>query len=123
MCVCEQTIASSLMATVAARTTVEWMSTWITVTIAFPFFQMDAVSKERCAETFDDCGPGACGNENCVDEVNRYTCDCNEDNPGWMLLVNGSVCVAKECEIFLSNTVQWNRRECEHERVTMPWHL
>ena len=36
---------------------------------------------------------------NCVDEVNGYTCDCDEDNK-LMLLVNGSVCVAKECEFF-----------------------
>ena len=33
-----------------------------------------------------------------------------------MLLVNGSVCVAKKCEVFLSSTVQWNRRECELEK-------
>ena len=38
----------------------------------------------------DDCGPRACGNENCFDEVNGYTCDCDEDYE-LMLLVNGSV--------------------------------
>ena len=28
-----------------------------------------------------------------------YTCDCDEDSE-LVLLVNGSVCVAKECDIF-----------------------
>ena len=41
----------------------------------------------------------ACRNENCVDEVNGYTCDCDEDYE-LMLLLNGSVCVANEREIF-----------------------
>ena len=45
------------------------------------------------------CWAGACGNENCVDEVNGYTCDCDEDCE-LVLLVNGSVCVAKEYEMF-----------------------
>ena len=47
----------------------------------------------------DACGPDACRNENCVDEVNGYTCDCDEDCE-LMLLVKGSVCVAEECENF-----------------------
>ena len=42
----------------------------------------------------DDCGLGASRNENCVDEVNGYTCDCDEDFE-LMLQVSGSVCVAK----------------------------
>ena len=42
-CVCEQTIAS-LMATVAARTKVASMSTWMTVAIAFP------ISRRECSE-------------------------------------------------------------------------
>ena len=54
-----------------------------------------------------------------VGEVNDYTCDCDEDYE-LMLLVNGAVCVAKECEIFRSNTVQWNRRDGERESETMP---
>ena len=33
-----------------------------------------------------------------VDAVNGYTCDCDEDHE-LMLLINGSVCVAKECGI------------------------
>ena len=45
----------------------------------------------------DDCGLGASRNENCVDEVNGYTCDCDEDFE-LMLQVSGSVCVAKGCE-------------------------
>ena len=47
----------------------------------------------------DDCGPDACRNENCVDEVNGYTCDCDEDHE-LMLQVDGPVCVANEYEIF-----------------------
>ena len=70
----------------------------------------------------DDGGRGTCTNENCVDEVICYTCDWDEDDE-LMLLVNGSVCVAKECENFLSNTFKWNRRECERESATMPWQL
>ena len=27
----------------------------------------------------DDCGLNACGNGNCVDKVNGYMCDCDED--------------------------------------------
>ena len=53
---CEQTIASSLVPTVAARTKLVSMSTWITVAIAFLFFQMEAVSKESCAETLMTVG-------------------------------------------------------------------
>ena len=68
----------------------------------------------------DDCGPEASRNGNCVDEVNGYTCDCDEDHE-LILLVNGPVCVAKDCEIFFSNTVQWNRRECERASAMMPW--
>ena len=51
-------------------------------------FQMEVVSKERCAETLM-----------IVDEVNGYTCVCDEEDE-LVLLVNGSLCVAKECEIF-----------------------
>ena len=29
-------------------------------------------------ENIDDCGPNTCGNDNCVDKVNGYTCGCNE---------------------------------------------
>ena len=53
----------------------------------------------------DDCGLDACRHENRVDEVNGYTCDCDEVRE-LVLQVNGSVCVAKECEIFFSNMVQ-----------------
>ena len=55
-----------------------------------------------------------------VDAVNGYTCDCDEDHE-LMLLINGSVCVAKECGIFLSNTAQWNRRQRERGSATVPW--
>ena len=37
----------------------------------------------------DGCGPDACRDGNCADEVTCYTCDCDEDYE-LMLLVNGS---------------------------------
>ena len=61
---------------------------------------MEVVSKEKVCGNIDDCGPGTCRNENCVDEVKGYTCDCDEDSE-LMLQVNGSVCVVK---IFFSGT-------------------
>ena len=62
-------------------------------------FQTEAVSKETVCGNSDDCGPDGCRSEKCVDEVNGHTCDCDEDHE-LMLQVNGSVCVAKECEII-----------------------
>ena len=47
----------------------------------------------------DDCGLDACRTCRCVDEVNGYTCDHDEDFE-LILLVNGSVFVAKDCENF-----------------------
>ena len=61
--------------------------------------QMGAVSKEKVCGIIDDCGPDACRSGNCVDKVNGYMCDCDEDYE-LMLQVNGSVCAAKECGIF-----------------------
>ena len=61
------------MATVAVRTKVVSMSTFITVTSCVSDFQMEVVSRKS------ECGPDACRNGNCADEVNGYTCDCDED--------------------------------------------
>ena len=83
---------------------------------------MDLVSKEKVCGNIADCGPDACRNGNCAEEVNGYTCDCDEDYE-LMLLENGSVCVAKECKNFLSNTVQRSRRGCERDSVMMLWDL
>ena len=47
----------------------------------------------------DECGPNACGNGNYVDKVNGDTCGCDEDFE-LMLLVNDSVCVAKDYGTF-----------------------
>ena len=69
----------------------------------------------------DDCGPDACRNGNCVDKVKCYTFDCDEDCE-LTLQVNGSV-PGQGMWIFLSNTVQWSRRECERESVMMLWQL
>ena len=62
-------------------------------------FQMEVVSKEKVCGIIDDCGLDACRNGNSVDEVNGYTCDCDEDFE-LMFQVNGSVRVVKECRIF-----------------------
>ena len=63
---------------------------------------MEMVNRERCAETLMAVGL-ASGNENGVD----YTCDRDEDYE-LILLVNGSVCVAEECEIFSQNLFSGN---------------
>ena len=47
----------------------------------------------------DDCGLDACRNGNRVDEVNGYMRDCDGDHE-LMLLVERSVCVAKDLKIF-----------------------
>ena len=39
--------------------------------------QMELVSKEKVCRNIDDCGSDASGN--CADEVNGYTCDCDEE--------------------------------------------
>ena len=55
----------------------------------------------------------ACRIGDCVDKVNGYMCDCDE-NHELMLRVNGSACVARNIRISFSNMVQWNRRGCEY---------
>ena len=53
-------------------------------------FQMEVVSKEKCARSLiDGC-----------EQVNGYTCDCDEDLE-LMLQVNGSACVARNVNISL----------------------
>ena len=43
----------------------------------------DGVDGEKVCENIDDCWPNACGNDNCVDKVNGYTCGCNEQFDGF----------------------------------------
>ena len=62
--VCEQTIASSLMATIATRTKVVSMSTWVAVAIAFPISRWKCRAEKVCGK-IDDCGREACRNGNC----------------------------------------------------------
>ena len=58
----------------------------------------------------DDCEPNECGDDNCVNKVNCYTCNCDAGHE-LMLQENDLVCVAKECGTFsLSRMLQWSRR-------------
>ena len=72
-------------------------------------FQTEVVSKEKVSGIIDDCELHACRTGDCVDKVNGYTCDCDEDRE-LMLQLNGSACVARNVKISFSNMVQWNRR-------------
>ena len=56
-------------------------------------------------EIIDDCGLNACRTGDCVNKVNGYTCDCDEDHE-LMLQVNGSACVARNVKNFLLQRVQ-----------------
>ena len=40
-------------------------------------FQMEEVTGEKMSGNIDDCKPNACGDRNCVDKVNGYTCNCD----------------------------------------------
>ena len=73
-------------------------------------------------ENIHDCGTDACRNANCVDEVNGYTCDCDE-NFELVLQVNGSVCVAKECEMFSRTRFSGTDVNVNVKGVIMPWQL
>ena len=64
-------------------------------------FQMEVVSKEKVCEIIDDCGLNACRTGDCVNKVNGYTCDCDDDHE--LLQVNGSACVARNMKISFSN--------------------
>ena len=35
---------------------------------------------KRVCEIIDDCGLNVCRTDDCVDKVNGYTCDCDEDH-------------------------------------------
>ena len=53
-------------------------------------------------EIIDDCGLNACRTGDCVDKVNGYTCDCDEDHE-LMLQVTGSACVARNVKNSFSS--------------------
>ena len=55
---------------------------------------MEVVSKEKCARSLMIVSLNACRTGDCVDKVNGYTCDCDEDHE-LMLQVNGSACVTR----------------------------
>ena len=57
---------------------------------------------KRCAEIIDDCGLNPCGTGDCINNVNGYTCDCDEDHE-LMLQVNGPACVARNVKNSSSN--------------------
>ena len=57
---------------------------------------------KKVCEIIDDRGLNACRTGDCVDKVNGYTCDCDE-NRKLMLQVNGSACVARNVKNSFSN--------------------
>ena len=61
---------------------------------------MEEVSEEKCARPLMIVSLNACRTGDCVDKVNGYTCDCDEDHE-LMLQVNGSACVARNVNISL----------------------
>ena len=63
-------------------------------------------------ELIDDCGLNACRTGDCVDKVNGYTCDCDEDHE-LMLQLNGSACVARNVKNFLLQRVQIEGVRCD----------
>ena len=65
-------------------------------------FQMEVVSKEKVCEIIDDCEFIACRTGDCVDKVNGYTCDCDEDHE-LTLQVYGSACVTRNVKCSFSN--------------------
>ena len=71
--------------------------------------QTEVVSKEKCAKSLMTASLNACRTGDCVDNVNGYMCDCDEDHE-LMLQVKGSACVARNVKFSFSNMVQWNRR-------------
>ena len=58
----------------------------------------------------------ACRTGDCVDKVNGYTCDCDEDHE-LMLQVNGSACVARNVKNFLLQRVQIEGVRCDIVRA------
>ena len=54
----------------------------------------------------------ACRTGDCVDKVNGYTCDCDEDHE-LMLQLNGSACVARNVKNFLLQRVQIEGVRCD----------
>ena len=43
-------------------------------------FQTEVVRKEKVSGIIDDCELNACRTGDCVDKVNGYMCDCDEDH-------------------------------------------
>ena len=54
----------------------------------------------------------ACRTGDCVEKVNGYTCDCDEDRE-LMLQLKGSACVARNVKIFLLQRVQIEGVRCD----------
>ena len=54
----------------------------------------------------------ACRTGDCVDKVNGFTCDCDEDHE-LMLQLNGSACVARNVKNFLLQRVQIEGVRCD----------
>ena len=79
---------------------------------------MEVVSKEKVCEIIDDGELNACRNGDCVDKVNFYTCDCDEDHE-LMLQISGSACVARNMKISFSNEFRlkvYGATQCQPNR-------
>ena len=81
------------------------MSTQITVATT-------VVSNGKVCEIIDDCDLNACKTGDCVDKVNGYTCDYDEDHE-LMLQLNGSACVARNVKNILLQGVQIESVRCD----------
>ena len=67
---------------------------------------------KRCAKSLMIVSLNACRIGDCVDKVNGYTCDCDEDHE-LMLQLNGSTCVARNVKHFLLQRVQIAGVRCD----------
>ena len=67
---------------------------------------------KRCAKSLMIVSLNACRSGDCVDKVNGYTCDCDEDHE-LMLHVNGSACVARNVKNFFLQRVQIEGVRCD----------
>ena len=72
---------------------------------------------KRCAKSSMIVSLNACRTGDCVDKVNGYTCDCDEDHE-LMLQLNGSACVARNVKKILLQRVQIESVPVRHVHST-----
>ena len=93
------------------------MSTLITVATTFLISRGSSEQGKVC-EIINDCELNACRTGDCVDKVNGYTCDCDEDHE-LMLQVNGSTCVVRNVKKSFSNEFRlkvYGASQCQPNR-------